>query len=426
MTSNKTNFYKSSVFFSWVICIVATMFYCYELILRVEPSLMLSDLMQQFKINAGKMGTLVSFYYIAYTPMQLVVGMLVDRFGTRIILVFAIIFCVGGNFLFSIANNFCFGASGRFLIGFGSAFAFVSAMKLAAEWLPKNRFALFAGFVTALGMGTGMLGYIIFPVLIQVIGWRFTLHLITVVGIVLIPIIWFFIHDTSKWKATYVDAVSFKEAFSCFWKMAKNKQMWLAGFIACLFYLSLSVFAELWGIPFLRAVYNLPPKTAAFACSMVFAGWLFGSPLNGWLSDRIRARRLPLIFAGFFSAITISLIVFKPFAIAIWQLYALLFLFGIFSSAEILCFAIGRENNSHRFTAMAIGCINTLCMLGGVIFQPLVGILLDVGWHGKIIDGVKIYTDVDFQRAIWILPVLVLLGSGLALLLKESYYNNEH
>lgn len=421
---NKTNFYKYPLLAGWIVCIISTIFYCYELLLRIEPSVMLPDLMRHFGITAGAMGMLMAFYYHAYTPMQLAVGVLVDRFGTKIILSLAVISCVIGSFVFSISDSFYLGSFGRFLIGFGSAFAFVSVLKLAAEWLPKKHFALFTGFATAMGTAGAMVGFIGFPILIQKFSWQTTLHIGTGVGILLIPIVWFFIRDTPKWKANHINSkIGFMEVLDNFWKMVKNTQMWLAGFVACLLFLSLSVFAELWGIPFLHAVYNLSSKTAAFACSMVYAGWLIGAPLSGWLSDKIKTRKLLLVFGSLFSAITISIVILELLQLSTVLLCILLFLFGFFSSTEVLCFAIGRENNHIRVTATAVGCINMLCMIGGVIFQPLVGILLDTGWNGTITEGIRIYTAVDFHRALWILPVLTLLGTVLSLFLKETYHN---
>jgi len=425
--SNKTNFYKFPLVVGWLICVVGAIFYCYELLLRIEPSVMMPELMRRFGVTAGAMGMLIAFYYHAYTPMQLAVGILVDRFGTKVMLALAVTACALGSFIFSISGSFYWGAVGRFLVGFGSAFAFVGVLKLAAEWLPKHHFALFTGFATALGMIGAMVGDIGFPFLIQKIGWQATLHVGTGIGVALIPIVWFFIRDTPKWKVAHVGSkTTFKEAFSGFWKMVKNPQMWLAGLVACLFYLSLSVFAELWGIPFLRAVYALSPQAAAFACSMVFAGWLIGAPISGWLSDRTKTRKLPLIFGGFLAAVAIGIIVLKPFQISITLLHWLLFLFGIFCSVEIICFAVGRENNPIRVAATAVGFTNLLCMIGGVIFQPLVGMLLDLGWHGEIVEGVRVYTAADFQHAFWILPALILFGTGLSLFLKETYHNKEY
>lgn len=385
---------------------------------------MVPELMRHFSVTASALGMMTALYYYAYTPLQLVVGILVDRYGTRFILTFAVVACALGSFMFSTASGFYVASVGRFLIGFGSAFAFVSALKLAAEWLPKRHFALFAGFATALAMLGAMVGDVGLTAMLRSFGAEQTLYVGTALGVLLIPIVFLCVRDTPKWKHAHPEGkASFQKTFHGFFKIVKNFQMWLAGTIACLFYLSLSLFAELWGIPFLRAVYHLDPKTAAVACSMVFAGWLVGAPLSGWLSDKYQTRRIPLIIGGFFAAIAIGIVVMKPFALTVAMLHVLLLFFGIFSSTEVVCFAIGRENNPIHVAATAVGFTNLLTMVGGVVFQPLIGVLLDMSWRGEMVDGVRFYSAVNFQHAFWVLPVLVLFGAVLSLFLKETYHN---
>ena len=57
-------------FKSWLIFGIATVFYLYELALRVSPSVMTDDLMVTFSATSTMLGVLVSFYYYAYTVLQ--------------------------------------------------------------------------------------------------------------------------------------------------------------------------------------------------------------------------------------------------------------------------------------------------------------------------------------------------------------------
>ena len=110
---------------AWVICLIGAIFYCYEYLLRIEPSVMVTDLMKQFSVVATGFGFITAAYYYAYTPMQLFVGVLIDRYGTRLMIGIGIITCAAGSFLFSVSSSVYVAAFSRLLIGFGSAFAFV-------------------------------------------------------------------------------------------------------------------------------------------------------------------------------------------------------------------------------------------------------------------------------------------------------------
>ncbi|MCK4608817.1 MAG: MFS transporter, partial [Gammaproteobacteria bacterium] len=203
-------------------------------------------------------------------------------------------------------------------------------------------------------------------------------------------------------------------------QMLKNPQMWYAGAIGCAMYMSLSLFAELWGIPFIHQVYSVSADKAAFACSMVFAGWLIGAPINGWLSDMMRTRKLPLIIGNGLAIIIITLIILKPIDISYYSLCTLLFLFGLASSAEIICFAVSRENNKTHVAATAVAFTNLLVMLGGMIFQPAVGKLLDIGWVGHMQHGIRVYSAHDYQHVLLLIPIILLLSFVLTFKLRET------
>src|SRR5437899_1255372 len=110
---------------AWLICALGALYYSYEYLLRISPSVMELPLRHHFNLSATGFGLLSAFYYYAYVPLQIPVGILLDRYGPRILLTFACFICVLGTFLFAGTQVFWIAASGRFLVGFGSAFAFV-------------------------------------------------------------------------------------------------------------------------------------------------------------------------------------------------------------------------------------------------------------------------------------------------------------
>jgi MFS family permease len=402
---------KNSHLIGWIICLIGALFYCYEYLLRIQPSVMVTDLMKQFNVAATGFGLISVFYYYAYTPMQLGVGVLIDRFGSKLMIGLGAIACTLGSFFFSISESIYLAAFARFLMGLGSSFAFVGVLKLGAEWLPKHHFAFFVGLTTSLGMIGGMFGDIALTSLTSKIGWRETQHLGTWAGVLLVPIIFFFVHDTPLARSSSIKTpTSFSKTFAGLKQMIKNKQMWYCGIIANALYLSLGAFAELWGIKFLETTYSLDPSKASLACSMIFLGWLVGGPISGWVSDHIKSRKNPIIIGCFLSMFVIVTIILKPFNFSYEMLMLLLFLFGLFSSAQIICFAISRESNPNNIAATSLAFINFLVMLGGFIFQPLIGVLLDFFWGGTLVENVRIYSEKNYQVVFMIIPIFLCIA----------------
>lgn len=409
-------------YYGWLICGLAALFYCYEYLLRIEPSVMVHELMGHFQVTAAGISLITAMYYYAYTPLQAGVGVITDAWGSRRVLIGAVLLCAFGCLGFYISQNVFLASLSRFLIGAGSAFAFVGVLKLAAVWLPRSRFAFFVGLTTSLGMAGAMVGDVGMAWVVQSFGWQKVIFISAVFGFFLAFIFFLFVRETPQ--TTSHTRLEMRDLFKELFKILRNRQIIYAGVIGCLLYLSLSVFGEMWGIPFIHNITGKSNVVAAEINSMVFLGWLLGSPMSGWLSDRLNSRKLPLIFGGIIAAASISLIILWP-TMNIGLLSLLLFLFGFASSAEIICFAIGRDNVSLQYTATAMATINLLVMLGGMLLQPLVGSLLDLFWSGQVLNGVRVYDAHAYQTAMIIIPMLMLVASVLSFLLKDNYQTQE-
>jgi len=415
---------RKSLILGVFICLLGAVFYCYEYLLRIEPSVMVHELMREFHLTGAGFGMLGGVYYLVYSPMQIGVGVLTDIYGPRKMLTMAVIVCTIGSFVFGHADSVYVAAFGRFLIGFGSAFAFVGVLKLAAIWLPASWFAAAVGLATALGMVGALVGDIELTILVNKIHWQKTVLYSAYFGVILTPLIWFFIRDVHPQRSEKEERVSFKPAMQGLLRIAKNPQMWLAGLIGCVLFLSLSLFAEQYGILFLQQVHNFSSKQASVANSMVFLGWLVGAPFFGFISDLARTRRIPITIGSIVSAIIILYIIYMPASLTGGQVLVvntLLFLFGFFSSAEIICFAIGRENSPLHMSGAAIAFINMLVMFGGAVCQPLFGKLLDLGWEGKVVNGVHIFSPEVYRHALLIIPICLIFSAVGSFFIKDHF-----
>lgn len=417
----KNSFVHRYSWYGWFVCCLAASFYCYEYLLRIEPSVMEVQLRQHFlSLSASGLGLLSSMYYWAYTPMQALVGVMTDRYGPRRTLTVAIGFCVIGTLIFGGTQFVYLAAVGRFLVGCGSAFAFVGVLKLVAMWLPERHFAVFAGVTTSLGMLGALCGDIGMTWMVHRLGWHEVLMLSAVVGVILVPIFYFFVHERLIQEPASAVDEGFKHYFMGFIQLLKNKDILIAGIIGCLMYLSLSAFGEMWGIPFLQRVMPGHHVVASTLNAMVFLGWLIGGPMSGLLSQHFKSRRQLLIWGSIAAALCFTFILYNP-NVSSLAMGVLLFLFGIFCSPQVLCFAVGRDYVNVKLAASAAGAINMLVMVSGMILQPLMSRMLDWAWHGQMLDGLRLYSVNDYRVAMSILPVALIISAVLAYFMRESF-----
>ena len=415
--------FLSATWFPWFVCGIGALFYAYEYFLRVTPSVMQTELMHTFSINNALFGFLSACYYYAYTPMQIPVGVLMDHYGPRRLLTVACLFCVFGTLLFSV-QVFAVAALGRFLVGFGSAFAFVGVLKLAALWLPKNRFALIAGLATALGMLGPTLGDILLTPMVHIVGWHDTVFITAIIGVILTGIIWFYVSDQGIMKEASIDqdipkVNGLRAQIQHLAHMLKFRQVWLSGLIAACLFLPITVFAELWGIPYLEQAKGLSPVYASWINPLLFIGFSIGGIVFGYLSDKINRRKGIIILGNFLALIAVSLLIYVSH-LSVLMICVLLFVLGLSTGVEVITFAVSRESVSEHATGTAIAMTNFLTMLGGMIFQPILGQLLDfhalnISHHAVTNLGAN-----DYQFALTVIPVCLLFALILCCFLYET------
>ena len=401
---------RNSLAFAWFVCALATFFYMYEYLLRIEPGIMVKDLREYFAMGAGGVGLLVSMYYWAYTPLQLVVGLITDRFGARRVLLLAILGCVIGVFLFGLTPHFWLAAFARFLMGAGSAFAFVGALKLGSDWLPRKYFSFFVGICTSCGMLGAMFGETAMSWVVDHLGWHPVIVDSIWLGIILFAIFFFFIYEkhelTDQKKPD--SPLNFKLLGQSLLKIVRGRTLIQAGFIGCSLYMSLSVLAEQWGNTYIQKVLGANAQTASYFVDMIFFGWFVGSPLHGYLSEKLASRKRILSWGCALSIFSILPVIIWPTDLSHWELGALLFLFGFFCSSEINCFAVAHDLVERRLTATAVGLMNAMVMVSGMILQPLFAFLVDYfSVEHPTVHTSVMYSVTDYQRALWMIPIFL-------------------
>lgn len=413
---------RKHLIFGITVCLIAAFFYCYEFLLRILPGTLQGELSEAFgHISATTFGQLAVLYYFAYSPMQLPVGMLIDRFGPRKLLSLACLCCTFGSYLFMNFASLYIAGMGRFLVGFGSSFAFVGVLTLLTHWLPKRYFSLATGLMTALGMFGLMYGGIKLTELSATMTLKQVLMLTVIVGAILTTLIFLIVRDAPG--RDHIVKPSLRLFLNQVWRVLISREVWLIGLVGASLYTSLSVFGELWGKSYLEQAHDLTKIEAAKVVGAMFFGWAVGAPLSGYWSDCTGRRTQPLVLGALLALLCIGTVLYVPH-LSYTSLLALLFLYGVFSGTEIIVFAMAKERSGAELSGTVFAAVNMIVTLGAVIFQPLVGFLLDFSSTKTELLGVMMYSASDYQRALLVLPLSLILVMMLGFFLKEPVQKN--
>ena len=314
------------------------------------------------------------------------------------------------------------------MIGFGSAFAAVGTMKLAANWFPAHKFALLTGLMVTIGMLGAIGGETPLALLIDSFGWRRSMVIMGSIGLLLTALIVLIARDAPKNFKAIKDvhpAEPDEELVPSLLALIKNKQLWLVATYGGLMYMATPVFCGLWGVPFLMHKMLIAKSTAANYISLVFIGWAIASPLWGIFSNRIGLRKPPM-YIGCIGALICSLLfIFAPISSApIMEI--LLFAFGVFSAGFLPAFTVAKELCNKKYVATGLSFMNMMNMVGIALAQPLIGYILDRMWEGGMNGTVRVYPLVAYHTALAILPIGMLVALLILPKIKETYCQSAH
>ncbi|MDR3031441.1 MAG: MFS transporter [Holosporales bacterium] len=402
---------------SWLVWGVAALFYLYELILRVSPSVMTNELMSTFNATSTTLGILVSFYYYAYTILQLPCGIILDKLGPRNLLGLSAILCVIGSVLFASYDTISVAQIGRFLVGAGSACAFISCLQISANLFPKKYFVILAGVTNMMGTIGGLLGGAPIAKAVNSIGWHNTTYALASIGIFIAILIFVFVPKRITKKAK--SAIQEESIIQLVLNLMKNSQIVLCGVVGGLMYLPISAFSELWAVPFFMAKYGIRSQEAALASAILFIGVAIGSLVLAILARKINSYMKTIKMGALGAAVLFIPLLYCEFSL--YAAFGFVFFIGFFTGVQVINFTCAQNNSTSEIAGTTIALINCIVMLIGSIFQPLLGLLLDISWNGKISEfGVRYYDISCYKYAIMTLPLCLLIACLFSLFIKET------
>lgn len=397
--------------FAWIVWGVSMLFVLFQFFLQLSSGEIINGLMRDFSVSAFGGGILASAYYYVYVALQTPAGLMVDRFGTKRLLTIGAMVCAVGSFIFSTSHHLFIAALGRLMMGGGAAFAFVGSLNLVAKWFPIHRFVFMTAVAEAVGMLGGIMGGIFLAALVQQFGWRHSIMGASMVAAIIATLIWTVVRDTPN-NTTPVLKRPKGALLRDLKTLVNSKIAWINGAYSGIMFSIVTVFVALWGIPFMMLAYHISLTMATFVCNLVFAGVALGSPLLAWLDMRLNCRRRLLIICALVSALLLSLLIYFP-VLPLWVVMILMTVLGLFASSYIITFGVGNEIVAPHMRGTSIGFVNTLSMITAPLLQPFVGLVLEiVTEHSGGIVGK--YTVSEYQVALTIIPVLVLLAAWLA------------
>ncbi|UNM06040.1 MAG: hypothetical protein H6925_06205 [Holosporaceae bacterium] len=180
---------------------------------------------------------------------------------------------------------------------------------------------------------------------------------------------------------------------------------------------------DVWGISYMQAVFNWPKEQSHTSCHHCLFWHGLRRPIVAALSEKISHQRKHLIaLLGLLMACILGFeMMYKP---SYGCVLALNFILGVCSSYQMLVFSLVVLNIPQTASGITFGIVNTINMLSGFVYLPLVGRLLDLFWDSKTENGIRVYSSFAYNAALSSIVVGLLIGACGFFLLRLNSTND--
>jgi len=270
------------------------------------------------------------------------------------------------------------------------------------------------GVMITIGLCGGIVAQMPMVKLVNSIGWRESVGLLAGIGIIILVLQWIFIVDHPNELSIENEKIR-KTLFH----VVKNKQNWLCATYTALLDLPVIILGATWGNLFLTQEHGITQSQAAFVLSMIYIGTIISSSFIGWLSDKLKRRKLVMIIGGIFALFIVMPIAFGNI-FTVSTLAILFFLLGFIISAQSISYPTISESNPFQYTGIALGFASSIIMGSAIVFQPLFGWLIEQHWQITIFNT----TMNNYRIAFLIIPVGFIFSILCTIFIKETYCVN--
>lgn len=441
-THSQHVFSNKLVWLMWSLLAIAYLIsYFHRLSLAVVMDRLIIDLQIE---EAAMAGALAGSYMVIYMLMQIPTGLLVDSWGSRKTVTAGMGFAFVGSLIFALAPALSWAFVGRVFVGLGVSVIFVSVLKFLVNWFKASLFATMTGLTGLVGNLGVALGTTPLALLVISLGWRQTFVLISVITLLVAIACWLVVRDAPPSKTNTLKEtegagkaqtgtspaaqppVTFPQLLSALKKVLHNFQTWPLLFSAFGLYGTLFAFTGAWSVTYLMQAYGFDRSQAASYMLVLTAGIIIGMPLTGYISDKLRRRRLPLLVIFFvYTAIWTLFFAWNGGKPPVEALNPLFLMMGLAGGSSTIILSLSKEVNDPKFAGVSLSVVNMGPFAGTAILQPLMGYMLDLRWDGIFVEGMKLYPLASYRLLFAVGIITLLLSFFFALFsIKETNCRN--
>jgi len=364
---------------AWLVWGVGLAAYVVAVFHRTSLGVAAADASERFGISASEFSTFAVLQLLVYAAMQVPVGVLLDRFGSRALLVTGGVVMAAGQLLLATAHEPVAAVVARVLVGGGDAMTFICVVRLVPAWFAPRQVPQ----ITQLTGLAGQLGQIAsaFP-LVAVLhgpGWTTAYAGAAAVGLLVAVLVLLLLRDAPAGTAARNGPVSLTKVRTDLRKSFLHPGTRLGLWTHFTVQYSGVVFGLLWGYPFMTQGLDLSPGLAGGLLTLLVVGGMAAGPVLGRLTTQFPLRRSNLVLGVVLTTVvTWTVLLLWPGHPPLWLVVVLVLVLSANGPTSMVGLDFARTFNPASRLGSATGIVNGGGFVASLLCILLVGLVLDL------------------------------------------------
>lgn len=332
---------------------------------------------QRFHIAATQLSVFTMVQLLVYAAMQIPVGALLDRFGPKRLLLSGVTFMTVAQLGFAFIDSFPAGILARVFVGMGDAMVFIPLLRVVSLWFPPIRVPVVTQLTGLLGQVGALMAASPLVYALHRWGWTPSFASAAATGVVLGLLVLVVVRDSPNpdHELDQIKVRALARALRAAWRTPGTRLGLWSHFSA---QFGATVFALLWGYPFLVAGEGLSPSTAGTLLMLMTITTVVTSPLIGGFVTKYPFSRSTLILGIVCAIVTVwTVVLLWPGRAPLPMLVVLVTVTAVGGPGSLVGFDVARTFNPPARLGSATGIVNVGGFLASLSTVTLIGFILD-------------------------------------------------
>jgi MFS family permease len=364
------------------------------------------------------LATLAVFQLIVYAAMQIPVGILVDRFGAKVLLVVGAAIMAAGQLTVAFAPSLEIAVVGRMLVGMGDSFTFISMIRMINGWYSGAKASKLQQYVSTAGQTGQFFSAVPFWFMLENLGWEPAFSIMAAASLLVVLLLIAFTSNEAEEGKKKTHAVnSLKEAWAQLVENVRIPGIRMSFWTHFTTQPTTTSVGLLWAVPYLVTGQGQKLEFVAFILTaMVGFGFITG-PIIAEVCARAPQHRTRLVYSVVWLTVLAWVVLLAmPEKSPSWLLLICFLVISIGGPASMVAFDFSKDFVPKQSLGSANGFANVGGFLATLVMMYLTGLVIDLLYDPA--SGIDRYNLESFRWGF--AAQFIVIAIGLFFFRKES------